>query len=133
MNKTKLLMTLSLAALLAFGSGCVLFVAGAVAGAGVAGYAWVNGEIKTTVSASLNQSWQASLAALNDLQFPVSSKSKDALEGELTAQNAKDTTIKVSLKYISNTSTEIRIRVGTFGDEALSRTILEKIRAHLPS
>ena len=133
MNTTKLLMTLLMAALLALGSGCVLFVAGAVAGAGVAGYAWVNGEIKTTVSASLNQSWQASLAAMNDLQFPVTSKAKDALEGDLTAQNAKDTTIKINLKYISNTSTEIRIRVGTFGDEALSRTILEKIRAHLPS
>jgi hypothetical protein len=129
--KTKLLITALAASLLAFGSGCVLFVAGAAAGAGVAGYAWVDGEIKTTEAASLNRTWDATLAAMQDLQFPVVTHAKDALEGEVTARNAKNTSIKIKLKYISNTSTEIRIRVGTFGDESLSRTILSKINSHL--
>jgi hypothetical protein len=131
MKKTKLLMTLLLAALLAFGNGCVLFVAGAAAAAGVGGYAYVNGEIEATESASLNQTWDASLAAMQDLQFPVTSQAKDALEGNLTVRNAKNTTIKIRLKYLSNTSTEIHIRVGTFGDEPLSRIILNKINNHL--
>jgi hypothetical protein len=131
MNKTKLLMTAMMALLLAFGSGCVLFVAGAAAGAGVAGYAWVNGEIKVTEAASLTRTWEASLAAMDDLQYPVTSKAKDALEGNVEARNAKDTSIKIRVKYISNTSTELRIRVGTFGDEALSRIILNKIHEHL--
>jgi hypothetical protein len=131
MNKTKLLMTVLMASLLAFGSGCVLFVAGAAAGAGVAGYAWVNGEIKATEAASLTRTWEASLSAMADMQYPVTSQIKDALEGNITAHNAKNTDIKIRLKYVSNTSTEIHIRVGTFGDEAVSRIILNKIHEHL--
>ena len=134
MKKTKLLLTvLLMASLLAFGSGCILFVAGAAAGAGVAGYAWVNGELESTEAASLSRTWEASLAAMQDLQFPVTSQAKDALEGNLTARNAKNTEIKIKLKYVSNTSTEIHIRVGTFGDETQSRAILSKIKEHLQS
>jgi hypothetical protein len=132
MNKSKLLMTVFLASLLTLTNGCFLFVVGAAAGAGAAGYAWVNGEVKTTEAASMNQAWDASLAAMKDLEFTVTDKSKDALSGYVTAQTADNKAIKINLKYISNTSTEVRIRVGTFGDENLSRTILNKIRNHLP-
>ncbi|MGA2280605.1 MAG: DUF3568 family protein [Verrucomicrobiota bacterium] len=129
--KMKLLITVLMASLLALVSGCALFVVGAAAGAGAAGYAWVNGEIKTTESASLDRTWNATLAAMKDLEFPVTSQAKDALEANLTARNASNTSISVKLKNLSNASTEIRIRVGTFGDESLSRTILNKINSHL--
>jgi Protein of unknown function (DUF3568) len=131
MNKTKLLMIGLLASLLVLTNGCFLFVVGAAAGAGAAGYAWVDGEIKTTESASMNQTWDAAQAAMKDLQYPVTAQSKDALQGELDARNASNTKISIKLKYISNTSTEIRIRVGTFGDESLSRIILGKINNRL--
>jgi len=133
MKKTKLLMIGLMAVLLAFGNGCVLFVAGAAAGAGAAGYAYVDGEVQTTEAASMDRTWEAVQAAMQDLQFPVTTKAKDALEGDLTARNAQNTTIRIKLKYVSNTSTEVRIRVGTFGDESLSRIILNKINSHLPS
>jgi Protein of unknown function (DUF3568) len=129
--KAKLLMTVLLAALLALTNGCFLFVVGAAAGAGAAGYAWVDGEVKTTEGYSMNQTWDASLAAIKDLQFTVTSQSKDALQGDVEARDASNTSISVKLKYISNTSTEIRIRVGTFGDENMSRIILNKINGHL--
>jgi hypothetical protein len=133
MNTSKLLMTVLMASLLALTSGCFLFVVGAAAGAGAAGYAWVDGEVKTTEGFSMNQTWDASLAAMKDLEFTVTDKSKDALSGFLAAQSADNKTIKINLKYISKTSTEIRIRVGTFGDENLSRIILNKINSHLTS
>jgi hypothetical protein len=129
--KTKVLIAMLLASLLAFVSGCALFVVGAAAGAGVAGYAYVNGEEKTTESASLNRTWNATLEAMKDLEFPVTSQTKDALEANLTARNASNANISIKLKNLSNTSTEIRIRVGTFGDEALSRTILNEINSRL--
>ncbi|MGO9584842.1 MAG: DUF3568 family protein [Limisphaerales bacterium] len=129
--KTKLMITVTMAALLVFGSGCILFVAGAAAGAGVGGYAYVNGEVKATESASLDRTWDATLAAMKDLEFPVTEQAKDALEANLTARNASNTSISVKLKNLSNASTEIRIRVGTFGDESLSRTILNKINSRL--
>ena len=129
--KVKLLISALMASLLTLMSGCVLFVVGAAAGAGVAGYAWVNGEIKATESASLDRTWNATLAAMKDLEFPVVSQAKDALEADLTVRNASNTSINITLKKLDNASTEIRIRVGTFGDESLSRTILNKINSRL--
>ena len=131
MNRTKLLMTVFMVSLLALTNGCFLFVVGAAAGAGAAGYAWVDGELKVTEASSLSQTWDASLATMKDLEFSVTTKAKDALSGNLTAQTADNKTVKIDLKYISNTSTEVRIRVGTFGDENLSRIILNKINSHL--
>jgi hypothetical protein len=133
MNKAKLLMTVLMASLLSLTSGCFLFVVGAAAGAGAAGYAWVDGEVKTTEGFSMTQTWDASQAAIKDLQFTVTSQSKDALQGDLEARDASNTAISVKLKYVSNTSTEVRIRVGTFGDENMSRIILNKINNHLTS
>ena len=120
----------SVSALLAT-AGCALFVVGAAAGAGAAGYAYVSGELKSTESASLERTRSATLAALKDLEFPVTSQAKDALSAELTARNANDKKIVVKLKKISDTTTEVRIRVGAFGDESLSRVVLEKIKKRL--
>jgi hypothetical protein len=129
--KMKLLITVLMASLLTLMSGCVLFVVGAAAGAGVAGYAWVNGEIKTTESASLDRTWNATLAAMKDLEFPVTSQAKDALEADLTARNASNTSINIKLMKMDSASTEVHIRVGTFGDESMSHAILNKINSRL--
>ena len=129
--KTKLFAVLLLASLLAFGSGCALLVVGAAAGAGAGGYAYVNGEIKATESASLDTMWNATLAGLKDLNFPVISQSKDALQAQLTARNSSDKKIVITLKKLSASATEIRIRVDTFGDEPLSQTVLNQIKSHL--
>ena len=133
MKKTKLLMIALMASLLALGSGCVLFVAGALVAGGVAGYSYVNGELKVTAGATVNQAYDASLSAMSDLQFTVTSKTKDALQGEIDARNSSNTAIVIKLKYMSNTATEIRIRVGTFGDKTMSDMILDKIKSHLPT
>jgi hypothetical protein len=129
--KTKLLIAAFMVSLLALTNGCFLFVVGAAAGAGAAGYAYVDGEEKATESASLDRTWNATLAAMKDLEFPVTSQAKDALEANLTARNASNTSITITLKNLSSNSTEIHIRVGTFGDESLSRIILNKISSHL--
>ena len=120
-----------MAGLLVLGGGCALVVVGGAAAAGVGGYAYVKGEVKTTESATLNKAWDATLAAMKDLEYPVISQGKDALSAEVTVRNASDTKITIKLAKAFETTTEIRIRVGTFGDEALSRTILEKIKKHL--
>jgi hypothetical protein len=129
--KSKWPMIVAAAGLLALTNGCLLFVAGAAAGAGVGTYAYVNGEIKGSESAPLDRTWDATLAAMKDLQFPIIKQSKDALQGQLTARNASDTKIEINVKMMSKSTTEIRIRVGTFGDESLSRLILEKIKSHV--
>jgi hypothetical protein len=129
--KTKWLTMVLAAALLAVGGGCaVLVVGGAAAAVGVGTYAYINGELKGTEAASLDQAYTASLAAMKDLEFPITNKSKDALQAEVLARNSADKKILIKLKKVSDGATEIRIRVGTFGDESLSRLILDKIKSH---
>jgi hypothetical protein len=128
-SKTAVLVML--VALATSSSGCLLFVAGAAAGAGIGTYAYINGELKTSESVKLDKAYDATLVAMKDLSYPVTEKQKDVLEGKIVARTAGDKKIQVNLKKTTDTVTEIRIRVGTFGDETLSRHILEKIKAHI--
>lgn len=112
-------------------SGCAAVVVGAAAGAG--GFAYVNGEMTGTQPASLDQTWAAAQTTMQELQFPILTKSKDGAQAELTAKDSKGTKITLHLKRLSDTATDARVRVGVFGDQTLSRTILDKIRAHVVS
>jgi len=113
------------------GTGCLLFAAGAGAGAGAAGYAYVKGELKTTEPVSIDRTWDATVAGVQEMNLPIINQSHDALQGHLVAKTSGDKNVDINLKKIADTSTELRVRVGTFGDEALSRTILDAINRHL--
>jgi len=109
--------------------GCAALVVGGAAGAGAVAY--VRGELKALEDVPLDQAWPAAKQAMSDLEFSVTSAEKDAFNGNLIARGAGDKKIVVSLKKESDAVTEIKIRVGTFGDEAMSRKILETIKKHL--
>ena len=130
MNYNHLLLPLILGLSLLVNNGCpapVIFIgAGAAAGAGTVAY--IGGELKSTEEVSLNRAWDATQKVMDDLEFDITSKKKDAFDSKLTAQSAADEIITIKLKKQSDTETEIRIRVGTFGNEYLSRQILEKIK-----
>ena len=113
-------------------TGCLAAAAvggGAVAGAGTIAY--IKGELKSTEGHSIDETWAATVAAIDELQFIVINKVKDATAAELKAQTADNKTVNIELKRIADNLTEIKIRIGTFGDESLSRYILNKIQANL--
>lgn len=132
MKLSSWLVTVSLGCvMLAMTSGCILVAAGAGAAAGVGTFAYVRGELRATLDASLDRTWRATQAAMKDLKFAVVQEQKDALQARLTSRTAADKKISVKLLKLTNNTTEVRIRVGTFGDESLSHLILEKIKANL--
>ena len=120
--KTKFTLVAVLASLIAFASGCALFAVGA------AGYAYAKGELKSTEPAPLDRTWDATVAAVKELQFPIVEQSKDALKARMVATNAEDKDIRIKLKKVADNSTELHVRVGAFGDEAVSHEILDRIR-----
>ena len=129
MNCIRLLFLSSLILSFLMNIGCpaaVLVGGGAAAGGG--SFAYIKGELKSTEEVSLNRAWKATQMAMDDLEFNITGKEKDAFDAELSARGVGDKKIKVALKKISGTRTEIRIRVGTFGDKSLSQQILEKIK-----
>ncbi|MEP9411642.1 MAG: DUF3568 family protein [Candidatus Brocadia sp.] len=110
--------------------GCVaaLLVGG---GAGAGTVAYLKGELKSTEEASIGQVWHAAQKAMKDLEFAVTSEEKDALSAKLIARGAGDTKVEINLERVSENLTTVRIRVGVFGDESLSRLILERIKKHI--
>lgn len=130
MTPKNLLHTALLGIALFSNCGCVaaLLVGG---GAGAGTVAYLKGELKSTEEASIGSVWQAAQKAMKDLEFVVTSEEKDNLSAKLIAHGSDDTKIEINLESASARLTTVRIRVGVFGNEALSRLTLERIKKHL--
>jgi len=114
-------------AALALSTGCLAAAAGAGAGA----VAYVRGELDATVDASPDRTVRAVGRAVQQLEFAKVSESKDALLSITVVRNAADKKIEIRTERMGATLTRIKIRVGVFGDEALSQAILDKIKSNL--
>lgn len=109
-------------------SGCLAVAAGA-AGAGTVAY--IRGQLEASVSHNIDAVDRAANRAAEQLRFAKINESADALTRVITLRTAEDKKIEVKISRSTDTLTQIRIRVGVFGDEALSRLLLEKIQANL--
>lgn len=122
-------LALALAALpLAGTSGCLAIAAGA-AGAGTVAY--IRGELDTSVSHPIDQVDNATNRAADQLRFVKINEAADALTRVITLRTAEDKKIDIRLNRTTDNLTRIRIRVGMFGDEAISRALLNRITANL--
>lgn len=111
--------------------GCVAAAVGAGAAAGVGTYAFVTGKLTANVDGSLNDSYDASLKAVRELEFSGVTSQKDVFQGWVECQMADKTPVRIDLEKKTDEHTEVKVRVGTFGDEKKSVLILDKIRANL--
>jgi hypothetical protein len=118
---------LALAVAVALQSGCVAVAVGAGAGA----VAYIRGDLEATLEGSLNATNKAADRAVSQLEFVKISDRKDALSANLTARTAQDKKVEIIMTKVSGQVTKVKIRVGIFGDEAVSLAILDKIRANL--
>ena len=110
--------------------GCVV----AAVGLGAAGtVAYVRGDLQTVESESIDDVYEATLKALQELELRPTRKSKDALGAEIIAYDAQDKKITIKLKSAAEGSTKLSIRIGVFGSETKSRLIYQKIRDNLQS
>lgn len=109
-------------------TGCVVVAAGAV-GAGAVAY--VRGELESSVEADLDTTYAAAQSALDKLEFVRIEQRKSGLDAQLVHRTALDKRVEIKLKKITDRLTKIEIRVGIVGDQELSLTLLDKIRAEL--
>jgi len=117
----------ALALAVALQSGCVVAAVGAGAGA----VAYIRGDLEATLESSLNATNKAAGRAISQLEFAKVSENKDALTSNITARTAQDKKVEIFMTKVSDSITKVRIRVGVFGDEAVSMAILDKIKAAL--
>jgi hypothetical protein len=128
MRLRNLLLIISLGIIVLSGTGCASLVGGGTA-AGTVTY--IFGELKSVEEASLESTWEATQKTMKDLELIVTSREKDTLAARLIARGVNDKKIVIKLKKISEELSEVKIRVGTFGDEALSRNILKHLKKNL--
>lgn len=107
--------------------GCVVV---AVA-AGAAGVAYVNGDLEATFDATPPRVVDATEAALKEMEVEIEPPERSGIDGRVVGRTALSRKVEVTVKRDTETTSKVWIRIDTFGDESLSRQILEKIRAHL--
>lgn len=108
-------------------NGCAALLIGGAAGAGTIAY--IRGELKSTEQMTMDQAWATSEHAVRELGFVVTYREKDEVNAKLVSRDSKDTRIEISMHRVTEQTTDIRIRVGVFGNENMSRTILDKIHS----
>ncbi len=128
-NRWRLAGVAVLAGSLAAIPGCVAAAVGA--GAGIGTYAYATGALSATLDGTVERVAAATKAAFEELKLAEANVKSDALLGEGKAKFADGTSVKVDIKRISDKTTEIRIRVGTFGDKALSVQVYDAIKKHV--
>ncbi len=114
-------------ATLTLNTGCIVIAAGAGAGA----VAYVRGELASSVDANFDRALRASQRTIEQLKFAKVSEKQDALLATLVARNADDKRIEVRVESDGANRTKVKIRIGVIGDESLSMTILDRIKANL--
>ena len=109
-------------------SGCTAAVLATGAGIGAGTYAWMQGELKRTYPATFDRVWNAANDSLQALEMPVVSQQRDALKGTIMAKRADGSDVRVEIKYLTEKTTEVGVRVGLLGDRSASTRIHETIQ-----
>jgi uncharacterized lipoprotein len=107
----------------------VVFLGGAAAG--VAGYKFYEGSLEVIYQAPYMETWDAALRTLERMNIEVTDKKHDYTSGKIEAVGGDEKEIRLSVEYKSAQETEVKIRVGVFGDQSASNVIKDEIRKEL--
>lgn len=109
--------------------GCLWLIAGAAAGAG--GAAYHMGKLRETVNKPVPTVQAAARKAMKDLKLPATRDVRDQLTAELKSEFSDGKGVWISIKSLTEKSSQLTIRVGLAGDPGRSRLILDEIKKHL--
>lgn len=129
------LLGLALASLCLAQCGCLLALAGA--GAGMGAYAYHKGQSKGCFRSDFATAWHATRQSLMALGMPLTDERYAGLKGtiESVTGDGRRVVVKLSSSGAPIPSdgfrTEVSVRVGTFGDEAVGERLLTEIGMRL--
>lgn len=115
--------------------GCLLALAGA--GAGVGAYAYHKGQSKACFPSDFASAWHATRHSLHALGLPITDERYAGLQGTIEARTGDNRRVVVKLRSFAapipndGFRTEVAVRIGTFGDEAVGERILTEIGLRL--
>ena len=94
--------------------------------------ALMNGRLEWTESASLDQSYEAALGAIDALDFDMRKRGVNEMEARVLGERADGDAVIIRM-FAEDGQTRIALRVGAQGDEAASHQMFDEIQSRLSS
>ena|ERR1044071_2029692 len=91
----------------------------------------VAGTYTAMVDASPDKVAKAAKNAVDDLKLMYVASTATKVDGKVTARTAQNETVTIDIEQAGENVSKVNIRVGTVGDEAVSKQILDRIKHHL--
>ena len=120
--------------------GCIAAaVTAAAAGGAAMGYAYYTAPLVQDYAANYGDALTAVKTALADLQFPIVKEQPADGGAVIETRTGDGVKVRVSLDLVTSavpadgSLTRVSVRVGHFGDEAVSMRIQDQIAKHLPT
>lgn len=110
-------------------SGCVPLIVGA--GAGVAGYHYVDGEMSYAVNTSVDKACKAVDAEVAARAWILEDRHKEVTSAHYRCRSQGGKQVDIDVARRSGDFTRIAIRFGFWGDEAESKDFIDKVKARL--
>lgn len=111
-------------------SSCWLLVGAAVGGGTVA---YIDGNYSMNIEGNYKAVYKATLKAINDNNdFVLVSKDLDQTKQNADIEGATkidSTSFSVKIERLTDQATKVTIKFGTFGDQAMSSTLMDQIQA----
>ena len=94
-------------------------------------YTWKTRELSGTFPGALLDVSSAAERAFEDLRLVGVDQVVDGLKGKVTASTADGSKVRIKLKAMDFENTRFNIKVGTFGDKAMSQQVARYIAREL--
>jgi hypothetical protein len=98
---------------------------------GTPDYKFAMGELQAEVQATPQEVVKAATDSLEDLEITLVSSSGSGVDGKVVAKTSLDKKVAIEVRRVDEARTKLGIRVDTFGDQAMSRLIYERIKTKL--
>ena len=108
-----------------------MVVIGGAAAVGTGAYIYTKGNLKRNYEASINDTWQAAVKSVEDLNLTIESKELAASDGFIKGKMTAGQSFTITLKQLDEKLTKVGVRVGTFGDRPRSEAFHDRILSHL--
>ncbi len=95
------------------------------------GIAYVMGQLRAEVEGEVTQVAAATELAFRKLQIRERFTEVSGLDAEIIGRSGRGKAVTVTIRRTGPTTSAVRIRIGRFGDSALSRALLDEIRGQL--
>ena len=112
----------------------VLFAAGCAStndATAPVGMKYSGGRLTAVEEVGFMPAWRACLAALNDSEITVLDSSRTVTGGKIDGRTPDLKAVRVSFRRLSETKTEMQIKVDSFGDSELTHIIYDKFKIAL--